>query len=88
MFVVRAAVGRPYSVAQKNLDRIKDKTKLPQGFDSVYILYEDEEEPQVYKNDYVIFENAQVLPMYVIHFEFDPKKEEELSVSKSHKEYL
>jgi len=79
LFVVRAAVGRPYSVAQKNLDRIRDKRKLPQGFDSVYILYEDEDEPQVYKNDYIIYENSQVLPMYVIHFEFDPKKEEELS---------
>jgi len=34
-FVVRAAVGRSYSLSVKNTDKIREKRKLPQGFDSV-----------------------------------------------------
>jgi len=60
-FVVRAAVGRSYSLSVKNMDKVREKRKLPQGFDSVYLLYEDDdEESQDFKHDYIIFDNSQV----------------------------
>lgn len=58
---MRVAVGRPYSLSIKNKNSIKEKKKLPQGFDSVYLLYDNEDEDsQVFKHDYLVFDNSQV----------------------------
>lgn len=60
---------------------VKEKKKLPFGFDSVYLIHDEEDtDEKVFKHDYVIFENQQVLPIYIIHFEFDNAKEQAISV--------
>ena len=59
----------------------KDKYKLPYGFDSIYLFNEDTGDVEnAFKNDYILFDNAQVLPSYIVHFELDPKKEEAITV--------
>lgn len=60
---------------------MKDKYKLIQGFDSIYLFNEDEDPMTgIFKHDYILFDNAKVQPCYVVHFEFDQKKEENLNV--------
>ena len=65
----KIAVGKSYCLPDNTT---KDKYKLVQGFDSVY-LYNEDEDPMsgVFKHDYVMFESGRVLPCYVVHFEFD-----------------
>jgi len=46
----------------KSGNMIKEKKKLPYGFDSVYLIHdEDDEESKVFKHDYIIFDNSQVI---------------------------
>ena len=46
---------------------MKDKYKLIQGFDSIYLYNEDEDSMTgTFRHDYVLFENSKVLPCYVV----------------------
>lgn len=73
-------VGKSYCLPSKS--SLKDKYKLPFGFDSIY-LYNEDEDPMtgIFKHDYVLFENARVLPCYIIHYDFDSRKEDALTVN-------
>ena len=62
LFFLKVAIGRSYCVSLKNGNLIKDKKKLPYSFDSVYLMHDDEEEgSKLFKHDYIIFDNSQVL---------------------------
>lgn len=61
-FLLRVAVGKPYCISVKSGNMIKERKKLPFGFDSVYLIHDEDEdeEAKAFKHDYVIFDNAQV----------------------------
>lgn len=46
---------------------------LPEGFESIY-LYNEEENIKLYKHQYVVYKNYQVLPMYLVDFTIDSHK--------------
>ncbi|KAM3142405.1 hypothetical protein pb186bvf_005562 [Paramecium bursaria] len=78
MILSRIAVGKSYCLPDKTA--MKDKYKLIQGFESIYLFNEDEDPMTgVFKHDYVLFENSRVLPCYIVNFEFDQKKEDNLN---------
>ena len=47
---------------------------LPEGFESIY-LYNEEENIKLYKHQYVLYKNYQVIPMYLVDFTIDAHKE-------------
>ena len=69
MLFLKISVGKSYCLQAKNI--LKDNYKLPTGFDSIYFYNEEDEESQavnVFRHDYMIFENHNVLPMFIVHF--------------------
>lgn len=77
--LLRIAVGKSYCIPASNTN--KDKYKLPYGFDSIYLYNEDSgDADSAFRHDYILFDNSQVLPSYIVHFELDPKKEEAITV--------
>lgn len=77
--LLKIAVGKSYCLPSKTTN--KDKVKLPYGFDSIYLYNEDQSNVEdSFKNDYILFDNSQVLPCFIVHFEMDPKKEEAITV--------
>ncbi|CAK72944.1 unnamed protein product (macronuclear) [Paramecium tetraurelia] len=78
LLLLKIAVGKSYCLPDKT--SMKDKYKLIQGFDSIYLYNEDEDSMTgTFKHDYVLFDNGRVLPCYVVQFEFDQKKEDNLN---------
>lgn len=81
ILVCKVGVGKSYCISA---DQHKNQQmKLPKGFDSLYIYNSpdgDAKNPRQFKNDYMIYDNAQVLPSYVIHFELDFDKEERMRI--------
>jgi hypothetical protein len=72
MLFLKICVGKSYCLPAKSI--LKDNYKLPSGFDSIYFYNEEDEESQqinVFRHDYMIFDNQYVLPMFIVHFEFD-----------------
>ncbi|OMJ66336.1 hypothetical protein SteCoe_36843 [Stentor coeruleus] len=73
--MVKAAVGRSFTI---NLDSIDSgKLSQPKGFDSVYL---HNNSPNTYNHNYLLYESAQILPVYLVHFELDPNLEEGIHV--------
>lgn len=70
--LLKICVGKSYCLPAKS--DYKENYKLPYGFDSIYFYNEDEESSQgqgIFRHNYMIFDNSQVLPMYIVHFSFD-----------------
>eukprot|EP00825_Cyclidium_porcatum_P032309 TRINITY_DN3461_c0_g2_i2.p1 TRINITY_DN3461_c0_g2~~TRINITY_DN3461_c0_g2_i2.p1 ORF type:complete len:495 (-),score=76.17 TRINITY_DN3461_c0_g2_i2:559-2013(-) len=75
---LKIAVGKSFCIPKTQENRV-DNFKLPFGFDSIYYYVEDEDQSSnLFRHDYVIFDNAQVLPIFIIHFTFDQAKEDAL----------
>lgn len=73
--LVKVAVGKSYTV---NLDSIENnKISAPKGYDSVYLYTSS---PNTYTHNYLMTENSQILPSFLVHFELDPNLEEGLHV--------
>lgn len=54
-----AKVGKSYCLPDKS--SMKDKYKLIQGFDSIYLFNEDEDPMTgIFKHDYILFDNGKV----------------------------
>ena len=68
---VQSSVTDKFQITKKDLDP---------AFDSVYLKYQDEEHNSVFKYDYVVFDNDQVHPKYLIDFYFDESKETNLKI--------
>lgn len=83
VMLCKVSVGKSYCVNAKNFSTgmFNSKSSLPPGFESIYLYVDEEglEETQVYRHDFIIFDNTQVLPVYLVQYEFDPKKEEALN---------
>jgi hypothetical protein len=69
-------VGRAFVV-----DEPSEAVRLPNGYDSVYLAHAQQgddneggngQKPASFRHDYVLFNNAQVLPMYLVQFFADP----------------
>ena len=58
--------------------KVKDHKsfKPPQGFDSIALYNEEEKDSGLFKHDYILYDNSQVLPSNIVHFIFDDHKEE------------
>jgi hypothetical protein len=67
----RVAVGRAYALLDSSSARV-----IPEGYDSLYVHKEEDELESdglaAYGQDYIVMNTAQVLPEYVVHFDFDP----------------
>lgn len=64
------AVGKSFVLDGPEADR-----KLPAGYDSLYVHDASAEagpDGTAYRHKYMVFDNAQVLPRYVVHFTYDP----------------
>ena len=51
------------------------RAKPPEGFDSIALFNEEEKDSGLFKHDYILYDNGQVLPKNVVQFEFDSNKE-------------
>ena len=72
VLLCKIGVGRAFAVDSK--DSLPDK--LPLGYDSVYLHTEDEKAgSSKYRHDYYITNTAQILPQYLIHYDYDKNKE-------------
>jgi hypothetical protein len=73
--LVKIVVGKSFIT---NLDYLHGKkVSCPKGYNSNY-LYTSE--ANGYYHNYLIFDGAQVLPKYLVHFELDPNLEEGIQV--------
>lgn len=70
----KISVGKSYCYEASKF--FAEPIKCKEGFESIY-LYNEEENPQVFKHDYVVFKNHQVLPVYLIDFNVDTSKEQQ-----------
>lgn len=70
----KVSVGKSYCYSKNKF--LNNPIPCPEGFESVY-LYNEEENPQVFKHQYVVFKNYQVLPIYVIDYVVDTYKEQQ-----------
>lgn len=81
ILLCKVAVGKSLCLPIKKRGvKVQNKVKrttLPPGFDSIYLMYRDHQANKLYQYDYVVFENAQVRPQYLIEFYFDDTKEKE-----------
>jgi len=66
--------GKPYMLSTQN--KSHRSFKPPEGFDSIALYNEEEKDSGLFKHDYILFDNEQVLPCNIVHFEFDKTKEE------------
>lgn len=81
MFLLsKIAVGKSFCVPLKTVE--KQKVRLPDGFDSIYI-YNEDQRPDIFRHEYILFEQLQALPCYIIQFEFDLQRELSLKVKKN-----
>lgn len=64
----KISVGKSYCYGKNKF--INEPITCPEGFESIY-LYNEDENPQVFKHQYVVFKNYQVLPIYVIDYVVD-----------------
>lgn len=71
--LVKLGVGRAYNVNVESIDE-KNRLQIPPNYDSVYLFYPQEEESS-YQHNYVIYDPAQSLPCFIVHFELDPSRE-------------
>lgn len=46
---------------------------MPEGYDSFYLM--ESSNPDTYQHQYFVKSGAQILPQYILQFEFDPEKE-------------
>jgi hypothetical protein len=68
----QVAVGRAYPIEQN----LADSTPLPPGYQSFYLHdVSSTESEHDYKHSYFIKDTVQVLPLFLVHFEYDPIKE-------------
>jgi hypothetical protein len=69
----RVAVGRAYALVEEG----GAESGVPKGYDSLYRVREagggEEDGGLHYAHEYVVFNPAQVLPEYVVHFTFRPE---------------
>lgn len=70
----KVSVGKSYCYSKNKF--LNNPIPCPEGFESVY-LYNEEENPQVFKHQYVVFKNYQVLPIFVIDYVVDTYKEQQ-----------
>jgi hypothetical protein len=71
----KIAVGKSYCCPVKKFkDESTGGMQCPEGFESIY-LYNEEELVKLYRHQYVLFKNYQILPMYLIDFTIDTNKE-------------
>lgn len=83
ILLCKVAVGKSLCLPVKtsHIENLKiTKKDLDSVFDSIYLKYEDDEENSVFKYDYIVFDNAQVHPEYLIDFYFDESKETNLKI--------
>ncbi|KAJ3327303.1 hypothetical protein HDU76_012036 [Blyttiomyces sp. JEL0837] len=53
-----------------------ERETIPEQYDSFYVKQSNEVKSEDdYHHEYIIKNSAQILPLYLVHFEFDPKKE-------------
>ena len=67
----RVSVGKSYCYSKGKF--MNDPIPLKEGFESIY-LYNEDENPQVFKHQYVVFKNYQILPVYFIEYAVDTLK--------------
>ncbi|KAJ3060300.1 hypothetical protein HDU98_003719, partial [Podochytrium sp. JEL0797] len=78
ILLCKVGIGRAYVADEINAER----QVVPEGYDSFYVVGRDGQPPQQqgvgnadYYHEYVIKSTAQILPMYLVHYEYDPCKE-------------
>ena len=82
LILCKVAIGKSLCLNIKE-DEIVNilREDLDKEFDSVYVKIEDEDKyDSVYRYDYIVYENGQVHPEYLVEFEFDESKESNLKV--------
>ena len=68
----QVAVGRAYPIEQT----LADSAPLPPGYQSFYLHdISSTESEKMYKHSYFVKDTVQVLPLFIVHFEYDPVKE-------------
>lgn len=78
MFLLsKIAVGKSFCVPLKTVE--KEKVRLPEGFDSIYV-YNEDQRPDIFRHEYILFDTLQALPCYIVQFEFDLQRELSLKV--------
>ncbi|KAJ3284908.1 hypothetical protein HDU79_007752 [Rhizoclosmatium sp. JEL0117] len=75
MLLCKVGIGRAYVADEINAER----QVIPEGYDSFYVVGRDgqqqtKQKPEYY-HEYVIKSTAQILPMYLVHYEYDPTRE-------------
>ena len=70
----RVSVGKSYCYSKAKF--MNEPIPLREGFESIY-LYNEDENPQVFKHQYVVFKNYQILPVYFIEYAVDTLKEQQ-----------
>ncbi|KAJ3008755.1 UNVERIFIED_CONTAM: hypothetical protein HDU68_002967 [Siphonaria sp. JEL0065] len=76
ILLCKVGIGRAYVADEINAER----QVIPDGYDSFYVVGRDGQHQKQagkseYYHEYVIKSTAQILPMYLVHYEFDPCKE-------------
>eukprot|EP00833_Pecoramyces_ruminatium_P010462 jgi/Orpsp1_1/1184494/evm.model.c7180000089744.1 len=76
ILLCRIGVGRAYATKESDLTT----TELPDGYDSYYIIKDDEnidkqDDENDYYHEYYITESAQILPQYLVYYKYDPMVE-------------
>ncbi|KNC46156.1 uncharacterized protein AMSG_00274 [Thecamonas trahens ATCC 50062] len=69
----KIAVGRSYVVEEEALQAAR--VEIPEGYDSIYVHSAASEEAHVYHHEYLLQDPAQVLPLFLVNFKFDPASE-------------
>eukprot|EP00742_Colponemidia_sp_Colp-10_P004319 GILJ01004608.1.p1 GENE.GILJ01004608.1~~GILJ01004608.1.p1 ORF type:complete len:562 (-),score=83.28 GILJ01004608.1:168-1853(-) len=79
----KIGVGRSYCLEESTPPT--DKIAIPPGYESIYLHRAENEtgaEGEVvgksYKHDYILFDSPQVLPCFLVNFEYDPAMEEKM----------
>lgn len=69
------------------LDDPNDKQELPEGYDSFYV-HKPEENSQTddYHHEYIIPEASQVLPQYIVHFNYTPRNTQPIGDANSRRQ--
>jgi hypothetical protein len=89
----KVGVGKCYCLESKTATSSKTRIDLPDNYDSIYIHKSEESTgslPQIVNNfvlesvpywhEYLIFDSSQVLPVYLVQFEYDPEEDEKKRV--------
>ncbi|KAI9093726.1 hypothetical protein DFS34DRAFT_630104 [Phlyctochytrium arcticum] len=72
----RVGVGRAFAANESHAESMS----IPGGYDSLYLKDQSakrdtKDSANTYRHEYYIKDTAQILPIYLIHYEYDPSKE-------------